>query len=181
MPVERILSEAWLPKGRNVRRVVLHWTAGRNQPSALDRAHYHFLIDGLGVPYRGLRGPGLYLPHVRAFNTGSVGLALCGMFGAVQGRTDGPCPLTEPQVERACQAAAEILVAYGLTLSERTVLCHSEVERVYGVPQRGKWDIDRLPFYPHYGKTPAEVHALLRRKVAWYLRTYHGVKTEVIW
>lgn len=169
MPVERVIPIEWLPKpppGR-VQRVIMHWTAGGYKPTAFDQLHYHFLIDGEGKAVRGPRAPGLYLPHVRAFNTGSVGLSICAMAGAVQHRTDGKAPLTKLQWERACQAAAEIIHRYDLPVSERTVLCHSEVFAVYGVAQRGKWDVDRLPFEPN---TPRdEVHRQMRRKAAWYL------------
>ena len=165
---ERVVPEAWLPYGRNVVRVVLHWTAGAYTPSALDRAHYHFLVNGEGQAVRGIRGPGLYLPHTRNLNTGSVGLSICAMAGAVERPfKSGPAPLTNLQWERACQAAAEILHAYGLPVSERTILCHSEVTRVYGKVQRGKWDIDVLPFAREL--TAPEVHSQMRRKVAWYL------------
>jgi len=38
-----------------------------------------------------------------------------------------------------------VLHRYGLPLTERTCLTHCEVPRVYGAPQRGKWDISWLP------------------------------------
>lgn len=171
MPVERVLPREWLPAGRNVDRVILHWTAGGYRPSALDRSHYHFLIDGAGKAVRGIRGPGLYLPHTRNLNTGSVGLSICGMAGAQERPfAAGTSPITKLQWERACQAAAEILDAYGLPVSERTVLCHSEVQRVYGKTQRGKWDIDALAF--DRALSAPEIHVQMRRKVAWYVQEY---------
>lgn len=176
---DRVIPRLWLPPSSGVRRVVMHWTAGNYQPNWLDKAHYHFLIDGQGRPVKGPRAPGQYLPHIRNLNSGSVGLSICAMARARQCGPFGKCPLTELQWERACQAAADILAAYGLTLSERTLLCHSEAERVYGVAQGGKWDIDLLPW--DLKLTPAQVHAQMRNKTAWYLRTYHGVKTEVVW
>ena len=166
MPVERVIPEAWLSPSGNVKRVIMHWTAGGYTPSAFDRLHYHFLIDGQGKAVRGPRAPGQYLPHVLKFNTGSVGLSICAMAGAVQGKTDGKCPITKLQWERACQAAAEILHRYNLPVDEKTVCCHSEVTRVHGVKQRGKWDVDRLPYVPEM--TPTEVHNNMRAKIAWY-------------
>lgn len=167
MPVERVIPKLWLPPSKGVQRIVMHWTAGHYRPSLFDRAHYHFVIDGDGKALKGPRAPGQYLPHVRAFNTGSVGLSIACMAGAVQGKTYGPAPLTNLQWERACQAAAEILHAYGLEVSERTLLCHSEVDRVYGVAQRGKWDIDVLPFDSTL--VPYGVHRQMRDKAGWYL------------
>ncbi|HEU4754102.1 MAG TPA: N-acetylmuramoyl-L-alanine amidase [Armatimonadota bacterium] len=169
----RVLETAWLPPGRKVFRVILHWSAGGYRPSLLDRGHYHFLIDGDGEAHPGLRGPGLYLPHTRLLNTGSVGLSLCGMLGAQeQPRVPGPAPITKLQWERGIQAAAEILAAYDLALTERTLLCHSEVERVYGITQHGKWDVDWLPFAGEL--SPSQIHQQLRQKCAWYLQEYHG-------
>lgn len=170
---ERVLPEAWLPRPRRVHRVILHWTAGAYTPSTLDRAHYHFLIDGEGRPHRGIRGPGLYLPHTRNLNTGSVGLSICAMAGAVESPFDaGRFPLRQVQWERAIQAAADLIARYDLALTERTFLCHSEVQDVYGVRQRGKWDIDILAFAPNL--RPDEVHDQMRAKCGWYLKEYHS-------
>lgn len=167
MPVARVVPREWLPAGARVQRVIIHWTAGTYTPSALDRLHYHLLVSGLGLAVRGIRPVGSYLPHTRGLNTGSVGLALCGMHLATESPwSAGPYPISHLQWERACQAAAEVLHAYGLPVSERTLLCHSEVERVYGVRQRGKWDIDRLPH--DLSLTTPEVHAEMRRKALWY-------------
>ncbi|HEU4752051.1 MAG TPA: N-acetylmuramoyl-L-alanine amidase [Armatimonadota bacterium] len=165
----RVIPEAWLPATDSVKRVIVHWTAGGYNPSVLDRAHYHVLINGRGEAVRGLWPIGRYNPpsHVRMLNTGSVGLAICAMAGAQNAHVLGPAPVTRLQWERACQAAAEILYAYGLEVSERTLLCHSEVERVYGQEQRGKWDVDVTPWDP--GKPRGEIHAEMRRKAEWYL------------
>lgn len=169
--MSRLLPEAWLPAGRLVERVIVHWTAGAHMPSVLDKAHYHFLVTGHGEVVRGIRGPGLYLPHTRGLNTGSVGLAICAMAGAVQQPAkSGPYPITRVQWERCAQAAAEILHAYKLPLTESTLLTHSEVTGVYGILQRGKWDINVLPFAREL--TPEEVHRNLRRKAQWYRDTY---------
>lgn len=167
MSVARVVPREWLPAGAKVLRVVMHWTAGTHTPGAIDRLHYHLMIDGIGRAVRGARPVGSYLPHTRGLNTGSVGLAICAMHRATESPWNaGPYPITDLQWERACQAAAEVLHAYGLTVSSRTLLCHSEVWRVYGVPQREKWDIDRLPYEPLL--TADAVHGLMRRKALWY-------------
>lgn len=151
--MSRVLPLEWLPAGANVARVVLHWTAGRWTPSLLDRAHYHLLLDGAGKPRRGIRPVGAKLPHTRGLNTGSVGLALCGMAGARQSPFDpGPWPIHERQWRLAARAAAEILQRYRLyddpqdPPPARLVLSHCEVGAVYGVEQRGKWDVSVLPW-----------------------------------
>lgn len=172
MSVSRVIPAEWLPPGRKVWRVVLHWSAGSRTPSAFDRAHYHCLINGEGQAVKGLVGAGYYAPHVRGLNTGSYGLSIAGMRGAREGGPYGDQPITALQYERAAQAAAEVLAAYDLALTPRTCLSHEEVTHVYGITQRGRWDVSELPWAPELSK--AEVWALFRRKVEWYLEKHHG-------
>lgn len=165
--VARVLPRTWLPPGRKVLRVICHWTAGTHVVNGVDVQHYHAIIAGDGHAVQGTHAAGVTAGHTRGLNTGSYGLALAAMAGAVQGGEYGQWPITPVQWERFCQAAAEVCLAYGIEPMVRGVLCHSEVQRVYGVVQRGKWDIDVLPFAPHM--PPGQVHAELRGKVRWYL------------
>lgn len=187
MPVDRVIPEAWLTKAK-VQRVICHWTAGSYHVTPHDRACYHVILCdeqamGRGTDVRAVRGTrppagndstqdGDYAAHCRGLNTGSFGLSVACMRDAQPRGPYGDSPLTKLLWERMAQAAAEVLVAYDLELSERTCLFHSEVERVYGKAQAGKWDVDVAPWDPSL--TPAEVHAQFRRKVAHYLKTYHG-------
>ena len=94
----------------SARRIICHWTAGAQQPSADDVKHYHYLVAHMhgdtdepdddwaklvvGVPVarnmRSLSGqPSFtrdpnrgYAAHTRGFNSWSIGVALCGMRGA---------------------------------------------------------------------------------------------------
>lgn len=173
MPVERVIPARALPPltgAKLPRRIIVHWTAGSYNPTTHDLACYHWLIDGTGHAIRGKYPIGQYGPpnHTRMLNTGSVGLSMCAMGGARERPFQaGQWPLNVLQWERCAQAAAEILHAYALPLSERTCLMHSEAWRVYRRPQLGKWDVNVVPFQRDL--PPAEVHALFRRKVAWYL------------
>jgi hypothetical protein len=138
--------------------------------SDLERQHYHAIIDGDGHAVQGFHGAGVTAGHTRGLNTASYGLAVACMAGAVEsgpGKTDGRYPLRKVQLERLCQAAAEVCHAYGLEVTERTVLCHSEVTHVYGILQRGKWDIDRYPEEPAW--SAAQLHEVLRGKTRWSL------------
>lgn len=169
-PPARVIPVEWLPTAATgwVRRCILHWTAGLPEPTALDKRHYHLLIRQDGAAVRGNTPIGSVASHTRLLNTGSVGIAVCGMLGATPRGHYGPYPLTAVQVERMTQGVAEVCHAYELAVTERTVLCHSEAWRVYRRPQLGKFDIDVLPYE---SELPAdEVHALLRRKVQWYLQ-----------
>lgn len=187
MSVPRVIPVEWLPPGRRVWRIVLHWSAGNNKPSAYDRLHYNCLIDGEG---RAVKGVPLGLPcyHTRNLNTSSYGLSIAGMRLAREGGPYGDQPITSLQYERAAQAAAEVIAAYNLALNERTCLSHEEVTYVYGplngktppgperLRQRNRWDVSELPFERAEGivRSKREVWELFRRKVAWYLNEYHG-------
>ena len=68
-------------------RVIVHWTAGGYRASALDREHYHVLIEGDGTVVYGVhaidanakpaREP--RASHTRNCNTGSIGVSVCCM------------------------------------------------------------------------------------------------------
>lgn len=136
-------------------RVILHWTAGRSTASSLDKKHYHLLVEGDGSIIEGKESPednlvtsdGDYAAHTRGLNTGSIGIGLCGMHGAIESPFNaGAYPLTEKQITSACSLVADLCEKYGIRADRKGVLTHAEVQHVYGVRQRGKWDIARLPF-----------------------------------
>lgn len=153
------------------RRIILHWTAGTYQASNLEREHYHYLIEGDGRPVEGvpvawnmrdLSTGGSYAAHTRALNSYSVGVAFCGMLGATH--TDfGAYPLTEEQVRRGCIFVGYLCHLWDLPVNEETVFTHAEAERLYGILQPGKWDIDVLPWAPTM--TPREVGDWLRSQI----------------
>jgi len=181
MPTARVIPAEWLVPA-TPKRVICHWTAGAYSVSALDLAHYHVVLEdqealkrGKGVKaYRGVHSiadndrtmDGDYAAHTAQCNTGSIGLSVACMAGAVRGNA-GRYPLTNLLFERLAQAAAECCRRYHLPVTEQTVLQHGEVERLLGIPQSGKWDVTYLPYEPHL--SAVEVGALFRRKVAWYL------------
>ena len=172
---ERVIPPAWLikPKRKAIWRIILHWSAGNYNPSRFDLAHYHCMINGDGEAVKGLWNAGQTAPpwHTRWLNSGSYGLSIAAMRGAVQGGPYGGQPMKQIQWERSAQAAAELVDAFNLRLSKRTCLSHMEVNWVYGLRQR-RWDVSELPWVRHLPKE--EVFAKWRRKVSWYLKTYHG-------
>ena len=136
-------------------RIIAHWTAGTNVASDLDRRHYHKLVEGDGTVVHGtneiadniVTSDGNYAAHTLHLNTGSIGIALCGMAGAMERPFDpGRYPLNEHQFEAGCELIADLAVKYRITVARRTVLTHAEVQPTLGVRQRGKWDITRLPW-----------------------------------
>lgn len=137
-----------------MKRIVVHWTAGGHKANAVDREHYHVLIEGDGNVVLGSRGPeanestkdGDYSAHVRALNTGSIGVALCAMREAKERPfSAGPSPITDAQLDALADVLADLTASYGIPIDRRHVLTHAEVQPTLGVAQRGKWDITWLP------------------------------------
>jgi hypothetical protein len=152
-----IVPAGWMPAA-TMARVIVHWTAGSHTPSGLDREHYHILIDGEGRLVRGtpsiaLNGlpkarPG-YAAHARNCNTGSIGIAICAMAGAVESPFDaGRYPVKLEQWGALIEACADLCARYRIPVTPQTVLSHAEVQTNLGIQQSGKWDIARLPFAP---------------------------------
>lgn len=150
------IPASWLPAA-TMKRVILHWTGGAHTASALDRAHYHFILEDDGNAVRGDRSikdneapiRGNYAAHTRACNTGSIGVSLACMNGATESPfQSGRYPMTEAQWDAMIDFVAGICRAYGIKPTPETVLSHAEVEGNLGIWQRGKWDYTRLSFDP---------------------------------
>ena len=89
---------------------------------------------------------GEYAAHVRGWNTNTIGLAVCCMAGAKERPFDpGRYPIKRIQWDTLAELAAVLCKHYGIPITEKTVLMHSEVEQNIGIPQRGKWDINVVP------------------------------------
>lgn len=145
----------WMPDAK-ISRVIFHWTAGQNKASDLDREHYHILIEGDGRLVRGTPSIALntepkakagYAAHTLNCNTGSIGVSLCGMAGAVESPfSAGKQPITRAQWNALVCVLAQLCKRYGIKVDRKTVLSHAEVQPTLKITQRGKWDIARLPF-----------------------------------
>ncbi|NJM13637.1 MAG: amidase, partial [Synechococcaceae cyanobacterium SM1_2_3] len=67
-----------------MKRIIMHWSAGAHTVSAVDKKHYHFIIDGAGKVHAGNFPPeanrnpvkGQYAAHTLNCNTGSIGVAV---------------------------------------------------------------------------------------------------------
>jgi N-acetyl-anhydromuramyl-L-alanine amidase AmpD len=135
-------------------RIIYHWTAGSHKPSNLDKGHYHYLIDGDGAVHLGSFPvaanakpvKGKYAAHTLNCNTGSIGVAVCAMAGAVERPFDaGRAPITPAQVKALAALLRELAKQYKIPVTRQTVLSHAEVQPTLGIRQRGKWDIAWLP------------------------------------
>ncbi|MEF2554049.1 N-acetylmuramoyl-L-alanine amidase [Aurantimonas sp. A2-1-M11] len=147
---------SWMPNA-SMQRIVCHWSAGAHDASWLDRKHYHFIIEGDGNLVRGDRSVsdnaapirGAYAAHTRNCNTGSIGVSMACMAGAVERPFDaGRYPMTRPQWDAFVATVADLCQRYGIKVTPKTVLSHAEVQSNLGIAQRGKWDFTRLPPFP---------------------------------
>jgi hypothetical protein len=141
-----------------VKRIIIHWTAGSHKASALDRKHYHFIIEGDGTIVMGNHKPeanasitkpndsSTYAAHTRGTNTGAIGIAVAAMAGAQERPFNaGRFPITPRQVEALVAHCQRIARVYGIPITRQTVLTHAEVQPTLGIKQAGKWDITWLP------------------------------------
>lgn len=154
-------------------RIVIHWTAGTHTPSGLDKEHYHFIIDGQGRVHNGKYAPeanlnpkkGAYAAHTLNLNTGSIGVALAAMAGAVERPFNaGRYPITEAQESALTALLIKLTDQYKIPVTRETVLSHAEVQPTLKVTQRGKWDISWLPGMTQPGD-PVTIGDLIRERV----------------
>ncbi|WP_336058061.1 peptidoglycan recognition protein family protein [Nitratireductor sp. CH_MIT9313-5] len=144
----------WMPDVP-MERIICHWTGGTHHACEADCRCYHILIEGDGKLVRGKasieRNSGEakrgYAAHTRNCNSGSIGVALCGMKGARQQPfRSGRYPLKQAQWNKLVRVCAELSQRYRIPISPETLLTHAEVQGNLGIAQKGKWDISRLPF-----------------------------------
>lgn len=179
MSLPRHLPSLWLPDCK-MERIVIHWTAGGPQPSLLDKSHYHFLVAQDGNVHKGVYSvkanarpfraiPGTYAAHALNFNAGAIGISLCGMAGATESPfRAGPYPIRESQWIVASQVAAECCLKYGIDPAIYAVCQHGEIEKRWGVKQKQKWDVCKLPW--HFDWTHDQVERDFRLRVISHLK-----------
>jgi hypothetical protein len=163
-------------------RLILHWTAGSHVSSPHEWLRYHILVEhDAGVPddlsddttrlvggvplHRNMgnasgmppahRSPDTgYAAHTSKFNSYSIGLALCGMRGAVDRRPadgtigvvdPGTHPITNLQIKALVALCVQFCALWGYTPTEDRIFTHWEAEALHRRPQDGKWDITWVP------------------------------------
>lgn len=165
-----------------MRRIIIHWTAGQLQPNAADFQHYHFLINGDGIVINGKFPVGanekccndttnkpLYAAHCGGGNTGSIGVAMCGMYVPKNCHyKNSPALLTKVQVERCFKLIAELCKTYKIPITADTVMTHYEFGLKHPkTSSAGKIDIVWLAPYPDLKAN--EIGNFIRNKAKWYL------------
>ncbi len=166
-----IVPAAWMPDC-DMTYITLHWTAGAYVASDHDKECYHIIIESDGKLIRGdhpisdnvSTGDDNYAAHTSQANTKNIGISCACMAGAVESPFDaGKYPLTETQWRIAAKVAAELGKKYDIPVDRTKMLSHGEWQSTMGVPQAGKWDINRLPWSP--GLDKSEVNDLWREHV----------------
>ena len=77
-----------MTNSKGLNRICLHWTAGASSPNNEELQYYHFLVDSKGNIHKGYHKPedninckdGNYAAHCALGNTGTIGVAMCGMW-----------------------------------------------------------------------------------------------------
>lgn len=160
-----------------MKRIIIHWTGGANSPNVHEKECYHFLIDSLGEVHNGNCKPednlncydGKYAAHTGGGNTGSIGIALCGMFGYKSRQSIGNYPLTKVQCERCFKLIAELAKKYNISINPQNVMTHYEFGKAHpNTSSAGKPDITFLPPYSYL--TADEIGKFFRDKAKWYLK-----------
>ena len=158
-----------------VKRIVLHWSAGRYYPTEFEKKYYHYLIDSKGKVYDGLFKPedndncydGKYAPDTGGGNTGSIGVCFCGMYGFKSASQCGDYPITKVQFEAGMKFIAELCAKYNLPVNPNTVFTHYEFGQANpATTSYGKIDIIWIPPYSWVKKEDAG--NFIRSKVRWY-------------
>lgn len=157
-------------------KIILHWTAGTNQPCSTDYEHYHYLINKDGVILKGKFSPednlncndGRYAQHCGGGNTGAIGVSMCGMY-VPKGVNikETKFPLTRIQCEATFKLVAELCKKYNIKITPQTVLTHYEFGQAHPkTSSYGKIDIVYLHPFPEIDKK--NMGDFIRNKIEWY-------------
>lgn len=159
-----------------MKRIIIHWTGSTYQPNSVDYEHYHYLITGDGLTINGKYKPednencydGKYAAHTGGGNTGSIGIALCGMYKFVLGVTNSTkYPLKLVQCEAAWKKIAEISKKYNIPITKENIMTHYEFGKTHpNTESYGKIDIMYLHPYPLV--PTSNIGDFIRNKIKWY-------------
>lgn len=158
-----------------IKRIILHWTAGRYYPTQFEKQYYHYLIDKDGRIYNGIYSPednlncsdGKYAAHTGGGNTGSIGVAMCAMSGFKSNDNVGAFPITPVQFESCMKFCSDLCKKYSLEINPQSVMTHYEFgQKNPKTSSYGKIDIIYIPPYPWVAKKDAG--SFIRSKIRWY-------------
>jgi len=156
-PPGNLVPADWMPDCA-MKAIIIHWSAGAYTASESDKEHYHIIVESTGKLVRGdysikanvsTSDADGYAAHTSQANTGRIGIAVACMAGAIESPFNpGKYPMLESQWLTLAKVAAELCHKYKIAVTPTTVLSHGEVQKNLGIPQSGKWDINKLPWEP---------------------------------
>jgi len=160
----------------SIKRIILHWTAGAYNPNTTDFEHYHYLVTGAGEVKKGNYSPednldctdGKYAAHTGGGNTGSIGIAMCGMFNysPSKGVSSTKYPLKAVQCERFFKLIAELAKKYNIPITKDAVMTHYEFGQAH--PKTSSFGKTDITILPPYAVPSCSVGDFIRQKAKWY-------------
>ena len=156
-----------------MKRIILHWCGGSSNPNHIELEHYHYVVDRSGKIHQGNHKvsdnenckDGDYAAHTGYGNTGSIGVAMCGMMGFKNSDNVGNYPLTKIQCEATFNLIANLALEYNIPVDKEHIFTHYTFNEKHNI-KTGKIDIIFLPPYPHVLKD--DIMSYIISKVKWY-------------
>ena len=107
-----------------MKKIIIHWTAGGYYPTDYEKKYYHYLVDKEGKVHNGYFKPennlkcvkNNYAMHTGGGNTGSIGIAMCGMCGFKSRYSVGDYPITSKQFEATMNWCAQLSKKYNINI-----------------------------------------------------------------
>ena len=175
--LNQLAEKCWAPY-RHVKRLILHWTAGRYEQQFDD---YHINIGKNGEIYLTCDDLAELKAHTWMRNTGSVGITMDCCYDAVAGSPVegtkpnidfGPYPPTQEQIEAMAMVIAVLTRELCLDINEDTVFTHAEAAKRdgYGIDSDDpemRWDLLYLPDSAAQGEL-CDGGRVMRGKALWY-------------
>jgi len=160
-----------------LRRVHMHWSAGAEGVNKIEKTAYNSIVAHDGTRVNGVFAPeaqatykvGKAASHTFNFNTGAIGHCIDAMAGAQEiPFRRGSAPITPRQLDEFCRWAAEYSVKYWIPVNRYGMPTHAEIQPVFGVRQKFKWDITWIPGMDKPGD-PIAVGDRVREMIAEHL------------
>ncbi len=158
-----------------MKKIIIHWTAGIYYPTEYEKKYYHYLVDKDGKIHIGYFKPednlkcvkNNYAMHTGGGNTGSIGVAMCAMYGFENRNSVGNYPITSKQFEATMSFCAELSQRYEIEITPKTIMTHYEFGQAH--PQTSsanKIDVIYLP--PYSWVDQKDIGSFIRSKIKWY-------------
>lgn len=158
-----------------MKRIILHWTAGLYNANQKEKDSYHYLIEYVNNEAEITQGTftpednencydGKYAKHTGGGNTGSIGIALCGMKNFVSRNDVGNYPITEKQFQKMIDLIVDLISKYNIKITEETIMTHYEFgKKNPKTTSAHKIDIICLPPFPSIQKD--EIGNFIRKNI----------------